>query len=314
MQLAKQLSKIDEFLWNQRQLFILPRNTAANVQPDRPAARRGRPFQRAEREVAPGDRREAVRQRPEIGARAQQRAASRFWARIRSTASITTSARRRCRTSWCSASPTASSSRSGTATTSITCRSPSPRPSASRRAASYYDAAGALRDMVPEPPVPAADARSAMEPPTASTPSGPQREGEGAGGGAPLRRRRCAVATSCARSTAPGRSRASRCPPIAKEPTCAPHSTTETYVALKLIIDNWRWAGVPFYLRTGKSAAAAAHRDRDPVQAGAALAVPRHAGRAAGAQRPHAAHPARRRHDAAIRRQDPGARHGRSAR
>jgi glucose-6-phosphate 1-dehydrogenase len=32
-----------------------------------------------------------------------------------------------------------------------------------------------------------------------------------------------------------------------------PASTTETYVALKLTIDNWRWAGVPFYLRTGKA-------------------------------------------------------------
>ena len=32
-----------------------------------------------------------------------------------------------------------------------------------------------------------------------------------------------------------------------------PGSTTETYAALKLIIDNWRWAGVPFYLRTGKA-------------------------------------------------------------
>ena len=31
-----------------------------------------------------------------------------------------------------------------------------------------------------------------------------------------------------------------------------PESTTETYAALKLTIDNWRWAGVPFYLRTGK--------------------------------------------------------------
>jgi glucose-6-phosphate 1-dehydrogenase len=30
------------------------------------------------------------------------------------------------------------------------------------------------------------------------------------------------------------------------------HSTTETFVALKLFIDNWRWSGVPFYLRTGK--------------------------------------------------------------
>src|SRR3981081_2350669 len=32
-----------------------------------------------------------------------------------------------------------------------------------------------------------------------------------------------------------------------------PDSTTETYVTLKLEIDNWRWAGVPFYLRTGKA-------------------------------------------------------------
>jgi glucose-6-phosphate 1-dehydrogenase len=36
------------------------------------------------------------------------------------------------------------------------------------------------------------------------------------------------------------------------EPDVAPNSQTETYVALKLGIDNWRWAGVPFYLRTGK--------------------------------------------------------------
>ena len=35
----------------------------------------------------------------------------------------------------------------------------------------------------------------------------------------------------------------------------APASKTETYVAMKLTIDNWRWAGVPFYLRTGKSMA-----------------------------------------------------------
>jgi glucose-6-phosphate 1-dehydrogenase len=38
-----------------------------------------------------------------------------------------------------------------------------------------------------------------------------------------------------------------------KTPEVAPGSTTETYAALKLTIDNWRWAGVPFYLRTGKA-------------------------------------------------------------
>jgi glucose-6-phosphate 1-dehydrogenase len=36
------------------------------------------------------------------------------------------------------------------------------------------------------------------------------------------------------------------------EPKVAPDSRTETLVAMKLLIDNWRWAGVPFYLRTGK--------------------------------------------------------------
>jgi glucose-6-phosphate 1-dehydrogenase len=39
------------------------------------------------------------------------------------------------------------------------------------------------------------------------------------------------------------------------EPDVSPTSNTETFVALKLLIDNWRWAGVPFYLRTGKSLA-----------------------------------------------------------
>jgi glucose-6-phosphate 1-dehydrogenase len=39
------------------------------------------------------------------------------------------------------------------------------------------------------------------------------------------------------------------------EANIAGDSTTETYVAMKLMIDNWRWAGVPFYLRTGKTLA-----------------------------------------------------------
>lgn len=38
-----------------------------------------------------------------------------------------------------------------------------------------------------------------------------------------------------------------------KSPDVAKMSRTETFIALKLMIDSWRWAGVPFYLRTGKS-------------------------------------------------------------
>jgi glucose-6-phosphate 1-dehydrogenase len=37
------------------------------------------------------------------------------------------------------------------------------------------------------------------------------------------------------------------------EPGVPPGSDTETFVALRAEIENWRWAGVPFYLRTGKS-------------------------------------------------------------
>jgi len=41
-------------------------------------------------------------------------------------------------------------------------------------------------------------------------------------------------------------------PAYRSEPRVAPDSRTETFAALKLTIDNWRWANVPFYLRTGK--------------------------------------------------------------
>lgn len=40
-----------------------------------------------------------------------------------------------------------------------------------------------------------------------------------------------------------------------EEEGVAEHSSTETFVAMKLFIDNWRWAGVPIYLRTGKKMA-----------------------------------------------------------
>ena len=41
-----------------------------------------------------------------------------------------------------------------------------------------------------------------------------------------------------------------------EEDNVAPESNVETFVAMRLLIDNWRWAGVPFYLRTGKRLAA----------------------------------------------------------
>lgn len=47
-------------------------------------------------------------------------------------------------------------------------------------------------------------------------------------------------------------------PGYREEEDVDPHSTTETFVAMKLVVDNWRWAGVPVYVRTGKRLAARA--------------------------------------------------------
>jgi glucose-6-phosphate 1-dehydrogenase len=51
---------------------------------------------------------------------------------------------------------------------------------------------------------------------------------------------------------APGQLGGKPAPGYRQEQGVSPTSRTETFVAAKLLIDNWRWAGVPFYLRTGK--------------------------------------------------------------
>jgi len=50
----------------------------------------------------------------------------------------------------------------------------------------------------------------------------------------------------------PGQVNGKPVPGYRQEPGVKPDSATETFVALKLYVDNWRWSGVPFYLRTGK--------------------------------------------------------------
>jgi glucose-6-phosphate 1-dehydrogenase len=46
-------------------------------------------------------------------------------------------------------------------------------------------------------------------------------------------------------------------PGYRQEPGVSPNSLTETFVAIEFYVDNWRWAGVPFYVRTGKRLARA---------------------------------------------------------
>jgi len=55
----------------------------------------------------------------------------------------------------------------------------------------------------------------------------------------------------------PGKANGTPVPGYRQEPGVKPDSATETYVAAKLLVDNWRWSGVPFYLRTGKRLARA---------------------------------------------------------
>jgi len=50
----------------------------------------------------------------------------------------------------------------------------------------------------------------------------------------------------------PGTIKGASVPGYRQEPGVKPDSATETFVALKLLVDNWRWSGVPFYLRSGK--------------------------------------------------------------
>ena len=55
-------------------------------------------------------------------------------------------------------------------------------------------------------------------------------------------------------------------PGFRQEQGVDPNAQTDTYSAVTFYIDNWRWAGVPFYIRSGKRAAQARDRYRDLLQ------------------------------------------------
>ncbi len=119
------------------------------------------------------------------------------------------------------------------------------------RRAGYYEGAGALRDMVQNHLMQLV-AMVAMEPPATFEPEAIRDEKVKV-----LRSIRpippqgvdaCAVRGQYAR----GRVGGETVPGYREEPGVDGASDTETYAALKLYIDNWRWRDVPFYLRTGK--------------------------------------------------------------
>ena len=118
----------------------------------------------------------------------------------------------------------------------------------------YYETAGALRDMVPNHILQLV-ALAAMEPPNSFQADAVREEQVKALHAiAPLKPEE--VLTNVVRGQyGPGTIGDKQIPAYRDEQRVAKDSPVETFVAMKLVMDNWRWAGVPFYLRTGKSMA-----------------------------------------------------------
>jgi glucose-6-phosphate 1-dehydrogenase len=115
----------------------------------------------------------------------------------------------------------------------------------------FYEHVGALRDMVQNHLLQLV-CILAMEPPTSADPDAVRDEKLKV-----LRALRPIVGRDVPTKVVRGQYRAGAVggqavPGYMEETGVAPDSTTETFVALKAEIDSWRWAGVPFYLRTGK--------------------------------------------------------------
>ncbi|WP_337286843.1 glucose-6-phosphate dehydrogenase [Candidatus Methylomirabilis sp.] len=116
----------------------------------------------------------------------------------------------------------------------------------------YYDSAGAMRDMLQNHMLQLLSL-VAMEPPATFDPDAVRDEKVKV-----LRAIREVLAADVESATVraqyiSGQLRGKRIAAYADEPGVAAETATETFAALRLEIDNWRWAGVPFYLRTGKA-------------------------------------------------------------
>jgi glucose-6-phosphate 1-dehydrogenase len=118
--------------------------------------------------------------------------------------------------------------------------------------AAYYEEAGALRDMV-QNHILQLLCLVAMEPPYSLDPDVVRNAKMEV-----LRCLRPIVGKDVERYTvraqyAAGTVHGTAVPGYRRESGVSPNSTTETYVAVKCFVENWRWSGVPFYLRTGKA-------------------------------------------------------------
>jgi glucose-6-phosphate 1-dehydrogenase len=116
---------------------------------------------------------------------------------------------------------------------------------------SYYERAGAMRDIIQNHALQLVTL-TAMEPPLAFEANAVRDEKVKV-----LRAIRPLIGEDIEQSTVRGQYTkgwvlGQQVPAYREEPNVAPESQTETFAAMRLIIDNWRWANVPFYIRAGK--------------------------------------------------------------
>jgi glucose-6-phosphate 1-dehydrogenase len=119
----------------------------------------------------------------------------------------------------------------------------------------YYETAGALRDMVPNHLFQLVSL-TAMEPPTSFHADSVRDEQAKALHAIQVPAPEEVLTMAVRGQYGEGQINNERAVAYRSEAKVAPDSTTETFAGLKLRIDNWRWADVPFYLRTGKRLAA----------------------------------------------------------
>ena len=117
---------------------------------------------------------------------------------------------------------------------------------------SFYDSTGALRDMVPNHLFQLLSL-VAMEPPTRFDAHSVRSEKADVLAAIQTQSEAEAIRNSVRGQYSGGQIGDTAIEDYGKTEDVRSGSTTETYAALKLTIDNWRWAGVPFYLRTGKA-------------------------------------------------------------
>jgi glucose-6-phosphate 1-dehydrogenase len=116
---------------------------------------------------------------------------------------------------------------------------------------SYYDKAGALRDMVPNH-IMQLISLTAMEPPVSFHADAVRDEQAKILHAIQPLTNEDVLSRTIRGQYGEGTVDGEHVPAYRAEPGVPPDSRNETFVAMKLLIDNWRWADVPFYLRTGK--------------------------------------------------------------